>query len=131
MAARLRRRFGVTVLAAAALAGCGHQGPDYSLETPPDTVVARPIETPVAPAAKGAERASLPHPTRRQAERMRPVLAAWAAAVRRGDATGAARYFALPAIVSQDMAVPLPTRGPGPPVNAQLPRGGQPPGVHP
>ena len=131
MAARPRRRFGVTVLAAAALAGCGHQGPDYNLKTPPDTVVARPIETPVPPAAKDAGRTSLPHPTKRQAERLRPVLAAWAAAVRRGDAAGAARYFALPAIVSQDMAVQLQTREQVRRFNAELPCGEQLLGVHP
>src|SRR3954466_7481630 len=125
MAACPRRRFAVTVLAAAALAGCGHQGPDYSLKTPPDVVVARPIETPVPPAAKGAGRASVPHPTQRQAERLRPVLAAWAAAVRRGDAARAARFFAVPSIVSKDMAVQLQTREQVRRFNAGLPCGEQ------
>ena len=123
MAARPRRRFGVTVLAAAALAGCGDQGPDYSLTTPPDTVVARPIETPVPPAAKGAERTSLPHPTKRQAERLRPVLEGWAAAVRRGDPDRAARYFAVPAIVAQSTTVELQTRDQVRRFNDELPCG--------
>src|SRR4051812_13393413 len=130
MAAR-PRRFGVIVLAgAAAVAGCGHQGPDYSLETPPDTVVARPIETPVPPTPKGAARKAQPQPTQRQAERLRPVLAAWAAATRRGDAARAARYFAVPAIVSQDMAVQLQTREQVRRFNAALPCGEQLLGVH-
>jgi predicted small lipoprotein YifL len=132
MAARPRRRRALILLAgAAALGGCGHQGPDYSLRTPPDVVVARPIETPDAPAAKGTPEASQPHPTKRQAERLRPVLAAWAAAVRRGDAAGAARFFAVPAIVSQDMAVQLQTREQVRRFNAELPCGEQLLGVHP
>src|SRR5215210_3081719 len=110
MAARPRRRFGVIALAAAALAGCGQQGPDYSLKTPLDVVVARPIETPVPPATRGAKRASAPHATQRQAERLRPVLAA---------------------IVSQDMAVQLQTREQVRRFNAQLPCGEQLLGVHP
>lgn len=126
MAARSRRRFGVILLAgAAALAGCGQQGPDYGLRTPPDTVVAQPVETPVPPAPKGARRSSQPQPTQRQAERLRPVLAAWAAAVRRGDAAGAARYFAVPAIVSQQVALQLQTRDQVRRFNAALPCGEQ------
>src|SRR3954463_10741015 len=132
MAARPRRRFALILLAgAAALAGCGQQGPDYGLKTPPNIVVAHPIETPVPPAPKGTHVAPRPHPTQRQAERLRPVLAAWAAAVRRGDASGAARYFALPAIVSQDMAGQLQTREQVRRFNAELPCGEQLLGVHP
>jgi ketosteroid isomerase-like protein len=125
MAARPRRRLGVILAGAAALAGCAQQGPDYSGRTPPDTVVARPVETPAPPSAKGARHPSQPQPTQRQAERLRPVLAAWAAAVRRGDATRAARYFAVPAIVSQEMAVELQTREEVRQFNAALPCGEQ------
>src|SRR3954447_3557554 len=108
MAARPRRRFGVTLLAAAALAGCGHQGPDYSLKTPPDIVVARPIETPVPPAAKGAGRASVPHPTQRRPppppprpgrRPPGPARAAGPGAAPRGPAPGAPPSPPPPAIV--------------------------------
>ena len=51
-----------------------------------------------------------PWPTQRQAERLRSVLAGWAAAVRRGDPDRAARYFAVPAIVAHSMPVELQTR---------------------
>src|SRR4051812_39438221 len=126
MAARPRRRFALILLAgAAALAGCGQQGPDYGLKTPPNIVVAHPIETPVPAASKGTHVAPRPHPTQRQAERLRPVLAAWAAAVRRGAAARAARYFAVPAIVSQDTAVQLQTRDEVRRFNAGLPCGEQ------
>jgi predicted small lipoprotein YifL len=127
MAARSRRLGVIALAGAAALSGCGHQGPDYGLTTPPDKVVARPIETPVPPGTKLPRQ---PQPTQRQAERLRPVLAAWAAAVRRGDAAGAARYFALPSIVSQDMAVQLQTREQVRRFNAGLPCGEQLLGVH-
>ena len=58
------------------------------------------------------------------------MLAAWAAAVRRGDAAGAARYFAVPSIVAQDMAVQLQTREQVRRFNAGLPCGEQLLGVH-
>jgi len=119
-----RRRCCLVLLAGAGvLAGCGEQGPDYSLKTPPPTVVARPIETPAPPPAKEARRKQEPRPTQREAERLRPVLAGWAAAVRRDDPDRAARYFAVPAIVAQSMTVELQTREQVRRFNAELPCG--------
>ena len=100
------------VLAVAALGlltGCGAEGPDYTLKTPPSAVVAGPIDTPVpkrvTPKARPGER----RPSQRDAERLRPVLEGWAAAVRQGDTDRAARYFAVPAIVAQSMTVQIDT----------------------
>ena len=101
-------RRSIAVLAVAAVAGgCGSEGPDYTLKTPPPTAGAQPIETPVA--KPSPPRPGERHPTQKDAERLRPVLEGWAAAVRAGDAHRAARYFALPAIVAQTMVVELQT----------------------
>jgi ketosteroid isomerase-like protein len=120
MAARPRRCCLVVLAGAAVLAGCGAEGPDYRLKTPPPEVVARPIETPAPAPSKGGRD---PRPTQRQAERLRPVLAGWAAAVRRGDPDRAARYFAVPAIVAQSMTVELQTRDQVRRFNDRLPCG--------
>jgi ketosteroid isomerase-like protein len=109
MAARPRCSFLAVLAAVAAVSGCGDApGPDYTLTTPPAEVGAPPIETPMPTPAPGAKKQ--PHPTQRQAERLRPVLAGWAAAVRRGDTDRAARYFSVPALVAQSMTVELQTR---------------------
>ena len=121
MAARPRCFWPVVIAGTAVLAGCGEApGPDYSLKTPPPRVGAQPIETP-APERRG--RGSEPRPTQRQAERLRSVLAGWAAAVRRGDPGRAARYFAVPAIVAQSMPVELQTREQVRKFNDELPCG--------
>src|SRR5918997_1680615 len=120
MAARPRRCCLVVLAGAAMLAGCGAEGPDYRLKTPPPEVVARPIETPAPAPSKGGRD---PRPTQRQAERLRPVLAGWAAAVRAGDPDRAARYFAVPAIVAQSMTVELQTRDQVREFNDELPCG--------
>jgi hypothetical protein len=117
---------GVVLLAG----GCGSQGPDYRLKTPPPDVAAPAIQTPVPTAAKHRGRPTEPQPTQHQAERLRPVLAGWAAAVRRGDPDRAARYFAVPAIVAQSMAVELQTREQVRKFNDDLPCGAQLLGVH-
>ena len=117
------RRCLVALAAAALLSGCGEQGPNYTLETPPPTVGAGPIETPVpkrtTPKARPGER----RPSQRDAERLRPVLEGWAAAVREGDPDRAARYFAVPAIVAQSMTVELQTREQVRKFNDELPCG--------
>jgi len=88
MAARPRCFWLVVIAGAAVLAGCGEApGPDYSLKTPPPKVGAQPVETPASERRRGSE----PWPTQRQAERLRSVLAGWAAAVRRSDPTSSAR----------------------------------------
>jgi ketosteroid isomerase-like protein/predicted small lipoprotein YifL len=118
------RRCLAALAAAALLSGCGEQGPDYSRKTPPPTVVAGPVETPVPkrpkePKARPGER----RPSQRDAERLRPVLEGWASAVRAGDPDRAARYFAVPAIVAQSMAVELQTREQVREFNDELPCG--------
>ncbi len=123
MAARPRCSCLAVVTGLAALAGCGDApGPDYRLKTPPPEVAARPIRTPDPPAS-AAKASGEPRPTQRQAERLRPVLAGWAAAVRHGDSDAAARYFAIPAIVAQSMPVELQTREQVRRFNDELPCG--------
>jgi ketosteroid isomerase-like protein len=102
------RRAAVALIALGLLTGCGSpSGPDYGLKTPPPVVRAGPIAT-AAPKVKA--KPGQPHPSQRDAERLRPVLAGWAAALRRGDPDRAARYFAVPAIVAQSMTLQLQTR---------------------
>ena len=117
------RRCLFAVVAVGLLSGCGSQGPDYSLKTPPSTVVAGPIQTPIpkraAPTARPGER----RPSQRDAERLRPVLEGWAQALREGDPDRAARYFAVPAIVAQSMTVELQTREQVRKFNDELPCG--------
>jgi hypothetical protein len=86
----------IALLAAAALAGCGSDdsGLNYDLRTPPPYVGAVPV---APPGQKAVDRKM----TSRDAQRYRPVIADWAAAVRRGNATKAAGFFDLPAIVYQ------------------------------
>ena len=107
---------------AALVTGCGAQGPDYRLKTPPPKVAATPVQTPDPPASE-RKKAAGPKLSQRQAERLRPVLAGWAAALRRGDPDRAARYFAVPAIVAQSMAVEMETREQVRRFNDQLPCG--------
>jgi hypothetical protein len=122
MAAHPRCSLLIVLAAVAALSGCGDApGPDYSLKTPPAEPGARPIETPVPTPEPGAKKQ--PHPTQRQAERLRPVLAGWADAVRRGDTERAARYFTVPALVAQSMTVELQTREQVRRFNDELPCG--------
>jgi ketosteroid isomerase-like protein len=114
------RRIALAALLVTSVAACGgDQGPDYSLTTPPAETVAPPTDAPPAPRAPTRE----PRPTQRDAERLRPVLSGWAAAVREGDAERAARYFAVPAIVAQSETVELQTRDQIRRFNEQLPCG--------
>jgi hypothetical protein len=115
------RRCLAGLASAALLAGCGSEGPDYRLKTPPPTVKAGPIETPIPKPRKA--RPGERRPTQRDAERLRPVLEGWAAAVRAGDPHRAARFFAIPAIVAQSMTVELQTREQVVKFNDQLPCG--------
>jgi ketosteroid isomerase-like protein len=121
MAVRSCRSAVLALAGAALIGGCGSEGPDYSLTTPPPRVGAPPIVTPApkrAPARPGEKL-----PTQRDAERLRPVLEGWAAAVREGDPDRAARYFAVPAIVAQSMTVELQTREQVRKFNDELPCG--------
>ena len=116
------RRAAVALTAIGLLSGCGSSGPDYALKTPPPIVRAGPIVT-ATPKIKSKPRPGQPHPSQRDAERLRPVLEGWAAALRRGDPDRAARYFAVPAIVAQSMTVQLQTREQVRKFNDELPCG--------
>jgi hypothetical protein len=116
------RRAAVALTAIGLLSGCGSSGPDYALKTPPPIVRAGPIAT-AAPKSKSKPKPGQPHPSQRDAERLRPVLEGWAAALRRGDPDRAARYFAVPAIVAQSMTVQLQTREQVRKFNDELPCG--------
>jgi predicted small lipoprotein YifL len=117
------RRVAVVLTAVGLLSGCGEQGPDYALKTPPATVGAKPVQTPAPKRTELEARAGEKHPSQRDAERLRPVLEGWAQAVREGNPDRAADYFALPAIVSQSMAVELQTREQIRKFNDELPCG--------
>lgn len=117
-------RAACALILASALAGCGSDGPDYSRRTPPPAVGGRPIDTPApGPSGRAKRLTREPQPSQRDAERLRPVLSGWAAAVRRGDAARAARYFAVPAIVAQSQTLELRTRDQIRHFNDQLPCG--------
>jgi hypothetical protein len=77
-------------------AGCGSDtgGLNFDLRTPPPYVGAAPVPP---PGQKPVDRKM----THSDAERFKGVIAQWAAAVRRGDATKAAGFFDLPAIIYQ------------------------------
>jgi predicted small lipoprotein YifL/ketosteroid isomerase-like protein len=117
------RRCLVALAAVPLLSGCGSQGPDYTLKTPPSKVVAGPVETPIPKRASPKARPGERRPSQRDAERLRPVLEGWATAVREGDPDRAARYFAVPAIVAQSMTVELQTREQVRKFNDELPCG--------
>ena len=124
MAARPRCSWLVVIAGTAVLAGCGEApGPDSRLRTPAAPRGAPPVRTPEPPASERRARKGEPRPTQRQAERLRHVLAGWAAAVRSGDPDRAARYFAVPAIVAQSMTVELQTREQVRKFNDELPCG--------
>ena len=116
-----RRAAALAALCALGLGACGGDeddgGPDYRLVTPPRYVGAPPVRTP----EPGAE----PRPSAADARRLRPVIAAWAEAVRRGQPERATRYFALPAIVSQPSFGPVVVESPevAQAFNAALPCG--------
>jgi hypothetical protein len=92
-----RRAVTLLLLAGLTAGGCGGSGgaaeptANLDLVTPPRYVGAPPVPTPAPDRVM----------TARDARALRPVLARWAAAVRRGNAAAAARFFALPAIVYQ------------------------------
>jgi hypothetical protein len=103
----------------AGLTACGDDAEDrFSLRTPPDRASARPL-----PGAERKARAAAHEPTRAEAERQRPVIEGWARALRRGDAQAAARYFALPVVVSQGTAARMTERSELVAFNAGLPCG--------
>lgn len=123
----------ITALGALIAAGCGDDeagDPRYRLTTPGPRIGALPLQAedaPPSPSATprdGARAKPTPTPpSQADAERLRPVMAAWAAALRRGDAADAARFFVLPTIVSQGDPVELTTRAQLQAFNDSLPCG--------
>jgi hypothetical protein len=114
-------------LAVAALAGsvvaCGGEPEDrFALRTPPVRSSATPLPQ-VERAGRQAERDARLRPTRRDAVRLRPVLAGWGEALTRDDDERAARYFAVPAIVAQTTVVALDTAAEVKQFNHALPCG--------
>ena len=117
----MRRRISLAVFAAVmvAAAGCGRDPSErFGLTTPPDSKGAAPLAATPTPAPRHQ-----PRPTQRDAERLRPLIAAWAAAVRNGDSERAANFFALPAIVAQSDTIQLATHEDAKAFNAALPCG--------
>jgi hypothetical protein len=115
------------LLAGAALvacaAACGGEPQDrFALRTPPERSSARPLPEVERAEREAALRARI-HPTRHDAERLRPVLRGWGEALRRDRNGRAARYFALPATVAQGDVSTLDTRAQAKAFNRALPCG--------
>jgi ketosteroid isomerase-like protein len=117
----MRRRIPLALLAAVMVvtAGCGRDASErFGLTTPSDDPGAAPLAATPTPAPRHQ-----PRPTQRDAERLRPLIAAWAAAVRKGDSERAASFFSLPAIVAQSDTIQLATHEDAKAFNAGLPCG--------
>jgi hypothetical protein len=117
----MRRRIPLALLAAVTVVavGCGHDPKArFGLTTPPERPSAAPLAATPTPVPRRQ-----PKPTQREAEHLRPLIAAWAKAVRKGDAERAAKFFALPAIVAQSDTMQLATREDARTFNAGLPCG--------
>jgi ketosteroid isomerase-like protein len=117
----MRRRIPLALLAAVMVvaAGCGRDPSQrFGLTTPPDRKSAAPLAATPTPAPRHQ-----PRPTQHDAERLRPLIAAWAAAVRKGDSERAASFFSLPAIVAQSDTIQLATHEDAKAFNAGLPCG--------
>jgi hypothetical protein len=103
-------RAAVTALVASCIAaGCG--GNSSSDERRAQ------LRLPPAPTATSTPR------ERTQAERVTPVIEAWAKAVRAGDFEAAAKFFALPAVVSQGVPLELTTSDQAETFNSGFPCG--------
>jgi hypothetical protein len=110
------------------VSGCGDDGFDEAkldLTTPPARVSAPPVATATATPSpkKAAPRTREKTMTAADAQRLRPVLAAWADALQRADFKAAAGFFDLPAIVAQNIRLELSTREMAETFNSGLPCG--------
>jgi ketosteroid isomerase-like protein len=82
------------------------------------------LRLPPAPTATPSPTATpAPRVSRARAQRMRPVIAAWADAVRAGDFRAAAKFFDLPAVVSQGVPLELTTTDQAETFNSGFPCG--------
>jgi hypothetical protein len=79
----------------AVLTGCGEEGPRRPLPTTPGAELVTPTPEPTA-------RPRDPRMTRADAERLRPVIAAWGKAMREAKYAAAAEFFEAPAIIAQN-----------------------------
>jgi hypothetical protein len=115
------RRAAAALAVCGALAGCGETS-DVVKES-----VAQLNERPAPTATPRARRAPRPprggDVTRAQAERLRPVIDAWSDAVPAGDFKAAAKFFHLPAVVSQGVPLELATTDQAETFNAGFPCG--------
>src|SRR5919198_3122366 len=119
---RMRRLVPFVTLPAAAVlaAGCGQSSSArFTLTTPPPHRGAAAVHTKSAPSVSHKQA----KPTQRDAERLRPLIAGWANALRKGNVERAASYFALPAIVEQSDTIQLATRDDARAFNEGLPCG--------
>src|SRR3954452_17874247 len=112
----MRRRIPFALLAALGVAamGCGSD-PEarFGLRTPPAERGGVALKATPTPSAKRQHK-----PTQREAERLRPLIAGWADALRHGDVERAAGYSALQAMVEQTDERQLATREDAPTFNA-------------
>ena len=120
------RRLGALLAGAVLASGVSACGSDpdarMRLRTPPVQSSAEPLPE-VKAAQERAERAARRRPSQKDAERVRPVLRGWGDALRHNDYAGAARYFALPAIVARGETATLETAAEVKAFNAGLPCG--------
>ena len=109
---RLRWLPGPLTGLALAVAACGSgDGPRTDVKTPPTDT-------------RSAQPSAIPTPTGSVDPAAARVIRAWADTLRRGDVTGAARYFALPSLVSNGTpALQLRTRADVREFNRALPCG--------
>jgi hypothetical protein len=117
------RRIPFALLAALGVVavGCGSDpNARFGLNTPPADRGAVALKATPTPSQSAKHQHK---PTQREAERLRPVIAGWANALRHGDVERAAGYFALPAIVEQSDKLQLATREDARTFNAALPCG--------
>jgi hypothetical protein len=119
---RMRRLVPLATLPALVVlaVGCGSDpSRRFTLTTPPAHRGAQPVPTKTPQPVAHHQR----KPTQRDAERLRPVIAGWANALRKGNVERAASYFALPAIVAQSDTIQLATRDDARAFNEGLPCG--------
>src|SRR4051812_4441099 len=113
----------VAAVLAVGLGACG--GDDearYRLTTPPEQQGAEPLPKIRRQQEQAAAAAHL-RPTQADAERMRPILAGWARALRDDDGARAAAYFSVPVIIAQGAAIRLDTAEEVRAFNVSLPCG--------
>jgi hypothetical protein len=121
------RRWLPSALAAVAVGvgACGGGDDDrMRLSTPPEREGAEPLPE-VRRQQERAAAAARVRPTQADAERMRPILAGWARALRRNQYARATAFFRVPVIVAQGATMRLETEAQVRAFNVALPCGAQ------